>query len=136
MERRMALAVAGESSNHTTAVFGIDLVDSHKRTRRLRAYGLLNERGAQMLDAVLTAHQQTGARYIRLDLAAVTGVDPAGLTTLLQAHQRFLADGGRLVLTGVGGPALAALAAAGLDHNLLIVNPAAPCAHDQTDHNP
>jgi anti-anti-sigma regulatory factor len=95
------------------------------RLGQLRARGVLNAAGADMLVAVLTAQRELGVQYVRLDLCWVTAIDEIAVDALLRAHRCFLASRGTLVLTGVCGPVREALAAAGLDRVLLTIAPTA-----------
>ncbi len=76
----MALAVVGQASDQTEHLFALDVLDCDPRSSRLRARGALNRCGGDMLEAVLTAQQERGVRYARLDMSAVTAADQAGLT--------------------------------------------------------
>lgn len=79
-----------------------------------------------MLEALLIAQQECGACYVRLDLSGVVAVDSCGLNALVNAHRRFLATRGTLVLTSVEPALVAALAEAHLDRVLLIAEPPSP----------
>lgn len=78
-----------------------------------------------MLEALLIALQESGVRYVRIDVSRVCAVDAAGLDALMNAHRRFLAARGTLVLMAVGPPLCQALARARLDHVLLTIEPPA-----------
>jgi anti-anti-sigma regulatory factor len=107
-------------------LFEIDVFPSDDaRLGRLKARGVLNSAGADMLGAVLTAQRELGVQYIRLDVCRVTAIDEVAVAALLRAHQCFLASRGTLVLTGVRGPVREAFASAGLDRVLLTVGPTA-----------
>ncbi|HKF34518.1 MAG TPA: STAS domain-containing protein [Jatrophihabitantaceae bacterium] len=107
-------------------LFEIDVcAPDDPRLGELRARGVLNSAGADMLGAVLTAQRELGVQYVRLDVCQVTAIDEVAVAALLRAHQCFLASRGTLVLTGVCGPVRDALAAAGLDSVLLTVGPTA-----------
>jgi anti-anti-sigma regulatory factor len=107
-------------------LFEIDVLSSDDpRLGQLRARGVLNTAGADMLGAVLTAQRELGVQYVRLDVGRVTAIDEVAVAALLRAHECFLASRGTLVLTGVCGPVHEALAAAGLDEVLLTIGPTA-----------
>jgi anti-anti-sigma factor len=105
--------------------FAIDLVDSDARSARLRARGRLVAAAADMISAVLTAQQERGVRYVRVDVSEVTAADSRGLNALLDVHRRFLAGRGTLIFTGVGNELRATLAVAGLDRILFTTEPTA-----------
>jgi anti-anti-sigma factor len=63
---------------------------------------LVGEAPAARLSALLARERTAGRRFVRLDLCQVSMLDHAGLDTIIEAHHRFLALGGTLVLTGVG----------------------------------
>jgi anti-sigma B factor antagonist len=63
--------------------------------------GELDLNSGELLTAVLNNHLAMGNRSLRLDLSRVTFLDCGGLRTLVEGHNRFLAVGGSLVLTGV-----------------------------------
>jgi anti-anti-sigma factor len=107
----------------SAALVEIDVIDSSSRLSRLRAVGVLDRHGVEMLEALLIAQQESGMRYVRVDLSGVTEIDSAGLINLLNEHRRFLAARGTLVLTGVGPRLLSVLATAQLDRVLLTVEP-------------
>ena len=109
-----------------SGLFEVDVCPSDDpRLGQMRARGVLNSAGADMLGAVLTAQRELGVQYVRLDVGRVTAIDKAAVAALLRAHQCFLASRGTLVLTGVSGPVREALAAAELDRVLLTLGPTA-----------
>jgi anti-anti-sigma regulatory factor len=123
----MGIAVTGTVASWPRTTFSVDVVDSERRSARLRAVGRLDRLGGDMLAALLTAQQEAGVRYLRLDVSGVTGVDTAGLAALTSAHQRFLDLRGTLVLTSLSQPLLEAVTVAQLDDVLLTVKaPATP----------
>ena len=79
---------------------GLTMLWTERHRRGLYASGAWDLAGAPRLSAALTEHAgQT--RLLRLDLSDVTFLDCACLEVLLETHQRMLAAGGSLVLTGV-----------------------------------
>jgi len=74
------------------------------------AAGPLQARLEQDLDTLPEA-----PRHVILDLEKVTFLSSAGLRVLLIVHRRCAAQGGTLVLTGVGRYAHEVLQVAGLD---------------------
>jgi anti-anti-sigma regulatory factor len=78
-----------------------------------------------MISAILTAQQERGARYVRVDLSEITAADSRGLNALLDVHRRFLAERGTVIFTGVGNELRATLAGAGLDRILFTTEPTA-----------
>jgi anti-sigma B factor antagonist len=63
---------------------------------------------AELLATTLDNELGSGHRFVRLDLSRVQFIDCAGLRVLADAHNRFLAARGTLVLTGLS-PRLARL---------------------------
>jgi anti-anti-sigma regulatory factor len=63
------------------------------RRRVLRAIGPMNEAGVRLLIALVEQSVRNGCTYLRLDLAAVTVVDIAGLRMLRQFQAMMNAIG-------------------------------------------
>ena len=122
----MAIAVADVSRGGPRDLFTLKVVDSEAGSSRLRADGVLDWRGGEMLEALLIAQQESGMHYVRVDVSGVSAADRAGAAALLNAHERFLAARGTLMLIGVGPQLRGVLAAAELDRVLLTVGPPAP----------
>lgn len=70
----------------------------------IRLAGRLDTRVAADVRLVLADAVDQGAGDVEVDLAAVTGVDAAGLGVLLGAHRRAGRAGRRLVLLDVPPP--------------------------------
>jgi anti-anti-sigma factor len=119
----MANVVTDQRRGLSETLFEIDVLDRQTPSSWLRAVGVLDRHGGEMLEALLIAQQESGMRYVRVDLSGVTAIDSVGLITLLNAHRRFLAARGTLVLTGVGAALFGVLASAQLDRVLLTVEP-------------
>lgn len=108
-----------------SGAFAVDVIDSETLSSRLRASGVLGRQGGEMLEALLIAQQESGVRYVRLDVSRVRAVDVEGMRALVNAHRRFLAARGTLVLTAVGPLLEQAFARAHVDTVLLTVEPPA-----------
>ena len=77
-------------------LFEIDVcAPDDPRLGELRARGVLNSAGADMLGAVLTAQRELGVQYVRLDVCQVTAIDEVAVAALLRAHQCFSPAGAR-----------------------------------------
>ena len=82
---------------------------------------LAGEAAATRLANALHQQLATGCSFLRLDLSDLSMLDHAGFDVLVEAHQRFLAAGGALVLTGVGPRIRRLLEITGLDRTLFTV---------------
>jgi anti-sigma B factor antagonist len=85
--------------------------------------GELDLNSGELLTAVLSNHLAMGNRSLRLDLSRVTFLDCGGLRTLVEGHNRFLAVGGSLVLTGVHSRTARLLHLTHLDEALRVETP-------------
>ncbi len=63
---------------------------------------LVDGAAAAHLSAALRCQREIGCRFVWLDLSQVPMLDRASFEVLVEAHSRFQAAGGMLVLTGVG----------------------------------
>jgi anti-sigma B factor antagonist len=72
---------------------------------------------AERLAELLAAHTAKD-RLLRVDLSGVGFLDCACLSVLLDAHERLLARGGSLVLTGITGRVERLIKLTGLNHVL------------------
>lgn len=89
---------------------------------RVSGFGkLVGAAAATHLATVLQQQRASGCRFVRLDLCEVSILDHAGFDVLVDAHHRFLAAGGTLVLTGVGPRIARLLELTGLDRTLFTV---------------
>jgi anti-anti-sigma factor len=88
----------------------------------VQLHGDVDLASAAQVTSALTDQLTTGHRFVRLDLSPVTFMDCAGLTALVQAHNRFLSVGGTLVLTGVGHRIARLLRLTRLDEALLVAD--------------
>jgi ABC-type transporter Mla MlaB component len=83
------------------------------------ATGALVGGEATALAASVDEHLVAGRLFVRLDLSGITSADQAAVGILTRMHDRLLAEGGTLVLTGVD-PRLEAALAPGEDAFLMI----------------
>lgn len=103
---------------------------SEPRRSTIRAAGELDLAAADQLRTVLDQQCDSGHCFARVDLSAVTFLDCACLGVLVEAHHRFLAAHGTLLLTGVGPRVDRLIELAGLDQTLFAsAAPAAIGAH-------
>lgn len=91
----------------------------------VRMHGDLDLAGSAVLADVLRGHLARGDRFVRADLSGVGFLDCTGLKILVRAHNDFLAAGGALTLTGVGGRSARLIAMTGLDRALLMADTSA-----------
>jgi anti-anti-sigma factor len=86
------------------------------------AFGkLTGDAAATRLSVALRQQLATGCRFIQVDLSELSMIDHAGFDVLVDAHQRFLAAGGALVLTGIGPRIMRLLEITGLDRTLFTI---------------
>jgi anti-sigma B factor antagonist len=90
------------------------------RHANVHVHGELDLANADLFADVLEEHLAAGRRFVRLDLAGLGFVDCRGLSSLVQAHNRFLSEAGSLVLTGIGPRVRRLLSLTDLDQELLI----------------
>lgn len=95
-------------------------VDATQATVGVR--GEMDLSTADLAAGVLDNQLACGYRFVRLDLSRLTFLDCAGLRVLVHTHNRFLAAGGTMVLTGVGPGVARLLRITGLDEALLIAD--------------
>jgi anti-anti-sigma factor len=93
-----------------------------RRSRRaaLSLSGELDLASAPLLRACLENQLDTGRRYTRVDLSAVTFVDLAGLTALLTAHEAYQQRHGKLVLVALSPSVQRLVSLVGAEDELLI----------------
>jgi anti-sigma B factor antagonist len=109
--------IPAQDATFTVAAFAAGAGSS-----RVSAFGKLAGAAATThLATVLQQQRASGCRFVRLDLSEVSMLDHAGFDVLVDAHHRFLAAGGTLVLTGVGGRIARLLELTGLDRTLFTI---------------
>lgn len=102
----------------TTTGASLTTVRQGRAHALIRAVGEWDLSNAHVLSEQLDQHARAG-RFVRLDLSAVSFLDCTCLGALVTAHQRLLAAGGTLVLTGVTPRTMRLLNLARLDQVLL-----------------
>lgn len=88
-------------ADHVGTGHTITVVPAGPRRCQLAATGELDLAAADQLAAALAEQRTSGRCFAQLDLSAVTFLDCACLGVLVEAHQRFLAAHGTLILTGI-----------------------------------
>ncbi|HKC28685.1 MAG TPA: STAS domain-containing protein [Jatrophihabitans sp.] len=88
----------------------------------VRVQGEMDLATAELVTAALDSQLTAGRRFVRLDLSALRFLDGTGLDVLVRAHNRFLAERGSLVLTGVGTRVARLLSITHLDEALLVAD--------------
>lgn len=110
----------------TAADFTITTHRCDQAAAELQLEGILDERGATLLRALIDGHLRDGRRFLRLDVRSVTSADRPAVRLLAELHRHLLDRRGTLILTGVTEPLKAVLRAA--DADLFMI---APTAADQ-----
>jgi anti-sigma B factor antagonist len=87
--------------------------------------GEIDAEVAGVLEAELEVQHAARRRVVRVDTYGITFIDSAAVDVLVEAHRRWLAMRGTLVLIGVTGPTERLLQLTGLDRELLYMPPAA-----------
>lgn len=106
----------------TSAVgFELAVVGADPLRATVRASGALDLSARDSIVEVLGHQRDSGRVIVRLDLTEVTFMDCSCLGALVDAHQRFLAARGQLLLTGVGPPTNRLLKLTGVDQILFAV---------------
>ena len=113
------MSCAGQSAHPPSLI----TVAADARRASIRASGHLGAEAAATLRDAFAGHLDAGRRYLRLDLAEVTGLDRAVLDVVAAVHQEALALRGTLILTGVRAPVAGIMAATMLDRVLLVSGP-------------
>lgn len=106
----------------TWAGHGLSIVVTvhHTMQAALQLTGDLDLASAPVLSACLENQLDTGRRYGRLDLSAVSFIDAAGLSAIIRAHHAYLAQRGMLILSALSPTVLRLLQVLGTDRELLI----------------
>ena len=138
----MSKVVTGTRSRHATVVSDGTPRDLHvvavlddTTGATLQMRGDLDLAGSAVLAEVLHGHLARGDRFVRADLSGVGFLDCTGLKILMRAHNDFLAAGGALTLTGVGGQSARILALTELDRALLMADAPADRGSDHVADN-
>jgi len=105
----------------TPADLGIETVSQDSTRALVQATGPLDHRGAGRLCSELEQHLAARRRFVRLDVRNLRVVDHEALALLGRTHERFLAERGTLVLTGVTDSFLEQVRSAGLASELFCV---------------
>jgi anti-anti-sigma factor len=94
-----------------------------RRSASISVRGDLDVAIAAQLWSVLQQNLLAGRRFLRLDLSAVTFVDAAAVTAIVEVHHEALYRRGTLVLVGVTSLVAKVLSLTGVDDLLLIAGP-------------
>jgi anti-anti-sigma factor len=98
----------------------IETVRFDDRRAAVAVHGDLDVSTAAALWSVLQSHLTAGRRYLRVDLSAVTFIDAAAVTAILEVHHEALYRRGTLVLTGITPSIAKVLALTGVDETLFL----------------
>lgn len=110
------------STSMRSAAFEVTSVTVGTRVSWLCAVGkLVDADAATRLADLLEQQCAAGHHFTRLDLAQVPMIDRPSLDVLVDAHHRFLAAGGVLVLTGVAPRIARLLELTGLERTLFTI---------------
>jgi anti-anti-sigma factor len=121
----MSLSLVRRTQADRPLTVTVEVPDS--RRCRVRAIGTLDARTAPRLASELDAQRAASRRYARLDLSGVRFIDEGGLGVIVDAHHRFLAERGTLIITGASGCVARLLARTGIGAALFTID-AAPDA--------
>lgn len=86
----------------------------------ISAEGEIDIASAPVLDDAVEEAVSGGARHLAVDLRPTSFMDSTGLRSLISAHRRLGAGGGRLIVVPGDGPVRRLLEVAGVDHTLEI----------------
>jgi anti-anti-sigma factor len=106
-------------------LLSIETVRFDDRRATVSVHGDLDVSTAAALWSLLQSHLTAGRRYLRVDLSAVTFIDAAAVTAILEVHHEALYRRGTLVLTGVTPAIAKVLALAGVDQTLFLAGSSA-----------
>ena len=103
----------------------ISVLDAEPIRATVWLVGEVDGECAAALAAELQRQRAASRRLVRVDMHSVTFLDSAALGVLVDAHHRFLAMRGTLVLCGVSGVTMRLLRLTGMDRELLHMPPVA-----------
>lgn len=101
----------------------IETVRCDGRSAVVSVRGDLDVSTAAQLWSLLQEHLTAGRRFLRLDLGAVTFVDAAAVTAIVEVHHEALYRRGTLVLVGVTALVAKVLSLTGASDTLFIAGP-------------
>ena len=101
----------------------IETVRFDERRAVVAVHGDLDVSTAAELWSILQRHLTAGRRYLRVDLSAVTFIDAAAVTAIVEVHHEALYRRGTLVLVGVTAAVAKVLALTGVDETLFVAGP-------------
>ncbi|MDT4917725.1 MAG: hypothetical protein QOH89_2425 [Pseudonocardiales bacterium] len=104
-------------------LLAIETVHCDHRSASISVRGDLDVSTAAQLWSVLQEQLTAGRRFLRLDLSAVTFVDAAAITAILEVHHEALYRRGTLVLVGVTPLVTKVLSLTGASDLLFIAGP-------------
>ena len=111
--------VMGSAETPSTPAFGVSprALDDRPHAYEVTITGEIDVDASAAIDTELDALIAAGARFIVLDLGAVTFLDSSGIRSVVRAARAVDDRGGRLTCTGLSGAAGRVLEISGLlDH--------------------
>jgi anti-anti-sigma factor len=121
----MTSTAPGRPVEHSTEFAAIRTSRSTGQRATVSVHGDLDVATAAQLWSVLQEHLSAGRRFLRVDLSAVTFVDTAAVSAIVEVHHEALYRRGTVILEGVTPPVARVLALTGVADTLFIAGPRA-----------
>jgi anti-sigma B factor antagonist len=116
-----------------TGALQVTTVQTDAERTTLQIQGEIDLANAELLTGVLENQLAVQQRHVRLDMSRLTFLDCTGLRVIVDAHNKFLVAGGKLVLTGIGCRIARLLDITRLDETLFIADDFLDSDHPPAD---